>query len=201
MFDASLLHFITKFGDQVVVLPFVVLVAVALAAAGARRETLYWCVAIFIALFGALVAKLVFLPCGHLFPALNLRSPSGHTTAAIAAYGGFAMLWVKFSKDPRMRLAFAVAAVAGCIGIAASRVLIQVHTMPEVFLGGLIGLSAPVFLYRVKPPEGEPTPQPTLLLLIVPFALVLFMGGTALPIEDTIGHAARWVAAMLGVCA
>lgn len=201
MHSADVLHFVTRFGDQTVVLPFIILVAVALAAAGARREALYWCIAMFIALFGALTAKVVFLPCSHLIPELDLRSPSGHTAAAFAAYGGFAMLWVKFSQDRRMRAAFISAAVIGCLGIAASRVLIHVHTTPEVLLGGFIGLSAPVFLARMKPPASEPTPRPTLLLLLVPLMLVLLLRGASLPIEGTIDQWSFRLMAWLGLCA
>ncbi|HEY4343867.1 MAG TPA: phosphatase PAP2 family protein [Parvibaculum sp.] len=200
MHRAEFLHFITGFGDQAVVLPFVAVVAIALAAMGARREALYWCVAIFVALFGALIAKIVFLPCGHLIPELDLRSPSGHTAAAVAAYGGFAMLWVKFSKDRRTRAMFISAAIIGCVGIAASRVLIHVHTMPEVLLGGFIGLSAPTFLARMQPPESEATPRPTLLLLLVPLVLVLALRGATLPVEGLIDHLSLQLMAWFGVC-
>lgn len=200
MLRVELLHFVTRFGDQTVVLPFVAVVAIVLIAAGARREALYWCVAMFVALFGALIAKVIFLPCSHLFPELNLRSPSGHTAAAVAAYGGFAMLWVKFSQDRRLRAVFISAAIIGCFSIAASRVLIQVHTTPEVLLGGLIGLTAPALLMRMKPPENEPVLRPTLLLLLVPFALVVLLPGVSLPIENTIDRLSMHLMAWLGLC-
>lgn len=200
MLRAELLHFVTRFGDQTVVVPFIFLVAVVLIAAGARREAFYWCMAMFLALFGALVAKIIFLPCSHLFPGLNLRSPSGHTAAAVAAYGGFAMLWVKFSQDRLLRAVFISAAIIGCFGIAVSRVLIKVHTAPEVLLGGLIGLAAPALIMRMQPPENEPVLRPTLLLLFVPLAIVVLLPGVSLPIESAIDRMSVHLMAWLGLC-
>jgi membrane-associated phospholipid phosphatase len=195
------LDFVTGFGDQSVILPFAAAVAIALAASGARREALIWCGAIFIALFATLVAKVLFLPCGHLIPLLGIRSPSGHTAAAIAAYAGFAMLWVKLAQDRWMRAAFISVALAGCLAIAVSRVLIGAHTTPEVLFGGLIGLASPVILAGVEPPASEPRPRPTLLLLLVPLILVLLFHGATLPIEGAIDVASMRLMAWLGLCA
>lgn len=200
MLRAELLHFVTRFGDQTVVLPFIVLVAIVLVAAGARREALFWGAAMFLALFGALIAKIIFLPCSHLFPELNLHSPSGHTAAAVAAYGGFAMLWVKFSRDRLLRALIISAAIIGCFGIAVSRVLIEVHTVPEILLGGFIGLVAPALLMRMTPPDNEPVLRPTLLLLLAPLALVVLLPGVSLPIESTIDRLSTHLMAWLGLC-
>lgn len=201
MHHTHLVTFVTGFGDQAVILPFVVTVAIALAAAGARREAFYWCVAIFAALLGSLVAKLFFIPCGHLFPGLDIRSPSGHTTATIAAYGGFAVLWAKLARDRRMTALFIGTAVVGCVAIALSRVLLGAHTVPEVLLGAAIGLVAPAILYRAEPPSTEPRPRPTLFLLLVPLALTFLLHGATLPVEDQIASFALKLMSSLGLCA
>lgn len=198
-YGSEVLHFITGLGDQAVVLPFVLIVAVTLAAAGARREALYWCIAIFAALSTTLAAKLIFLPCGHLFPQLELRSPSGHAAAAIAAYGGFAVLWAKLVTG-RLRLVLVSAAILGGLGIAMSRVLIGVHTVPEVVFGCFIGLIAPGILSLLERRETVATPKPSLLLLLVPPVLVALLHGTSLPIEQRIEGIALRIAAALGVC-
>ncbi|MEN6542744.1 phosphatase PAP2 family protein [Parvibaculum sp.] len=169
----ELLYFITTFGDQAVTLPFAVAVAIVLFATRARQTALIWCLALVAAWGGALIAKLVFLSCGHLLPALDIRSPSGHTTAAIAAYGGFAMLWARDMPERWMRVLLAAGALLVCAGIALSRVLLHMHSMPEVLLGAMIGLAAPIILYRTEPPVSEPCSRPTPLLLLLPLCLVL----------------------------
>lgn len=201
MHDAWIVYFVTEFGDQGVVLPFVLTVAIALVVAGAHREALLWSIAIVFALGGVLAAKLVFLPCGHLLPNLHLRSPSGHAAAALAAYGGFAVLWAKLARDYWLRVSFVTAGIIVGLAIAMSRVLIGVHTTPEVLLGGLIGLSAPAILTRaVERPENEPAPRPTLLLLLVPLLFALLLHGVTLPVEGRIEHFAMWFMGLLGVC-
>jgi membrane-associated phospholipid phosphatase len=200
MHGSKFLHFVTGFGDQGVVLPFVAAVAIALVAAGARREALYWCAAMVVALSATLALKLFFLPCGHLFPWLSLHSPSGHAAASIAAYGGFALLWAKLTRDRWLRVAFIASAFLFAIGIATSRVLIHVHTVPEVLLGGLMGLSAPAVLSRVERRMDEPTPRPLSLLLLLPLILVLLLHGASLPVEGKIQTFAAWAADTLGIC-
>lgn len=197
---SSILYFITEFGDQAVILPFAITVAITLAAAGARREALIWSAALVVALAGSLFAKIVFIPCGHLLPGLDIRSPSGHTTAAVAAYGGFATLWVKLTRDSWTRAAFIAGALAACFGIAVSRVLLGAHSMQEVSFGAAIGLLAPIILYRVEPPASEPRPQPTLLLLLLPLSLTFLFHGATLPVENRIDWAAKAIMAWLGIC-
>jgi membrane-associated phospholipid phosphatase len=196
----SFFTFVTGFGDQGVILPFAAAVAIALAASGARHEAMIWCGAISVALTGTLVAKIFFLPCGHLIPALDIRSPSGHTAAAIAAYGGFAVLWARLSHHHLMRIGFISAALAAGFAIAASRVAIGAHTTPEVLLGGLIGISAPAILAGIEPPASEPRPRPTLLLLLIPLALVLLLHGAALPVEGIIDRFSMRLMALIGIC-
>lgn len=197
---SDLLTYVTQLGDQGVILPFVVSVAFVLVAAGARREALYWCAAIFAALFGSLLAKIVFIPCGHLLSGLDIRSPSGHTAASVAAYGGFAVLSAKFARDHSMRALLVGAASAGIVGIAISRFMLGMHSVPEVLLGGLIGLSAPAILYRAEPPASEPKPRPAPWLLLLPIALAILLHGASLPVEDRIAaFAARFMSA-LGIC-
>ncbi len=198
--------YMTQLGDQGVILPFVVSVAFVLVAAGARHEALYWCAAIFAALFGSLLAKIVFIPCGHLLPGLDIKSPSGHTAASVAAYGGFAVLWAKLSgagssvTSCGMRALLVGATAAGVIGIAISRFVLGMHTMPEVLLGGLIGLAAPAILLRAEPPANEPKPRPAPWLLLLPVALAILLHGASLPVEDRIAaFAARFMSA-LGIC-
>lgn len=201
MLPTRILYLITTFGDQAVTLPFAIAVAVVLAATRARQTALVWCLALGASWGGALIAKLVFLSCGQLLPVLNIRSPSGHATAAIAAYGGFAMLWARDTRERRTRILIAVVALTVCAGIALSRVLLHMHSMPEVLLGATIGLAAPIILYRAEPPVSEPRSRPTPLLLLLPLCLVFALNGTTIPVEGMIGMISRALAALLGICA
>jgi len=196
----ELLYFITAFGDQAVVLPFSIAVAIVLAATSGRRTALRWCAALTASLGGALIAKIIFISCGHLLPGLDIRSPSGHATAAIAAYGGFATLWAKLARTRWTRAFFAVGALAACTAIAASRILLHMHSAPEVLLGALIGLAAPIILYRAQPAASELRAEPTLLLLFMPLCLVFFLHGTTLPIESRIDEISKTLTALLGIC-
>ncbi|MFZ2469315.1 MAG: phosphatase PAP2 family protein, partial [Parvibaculum sedimenti] len=98
------------------------------------------------------------------------------------------------------RALFIAGALAGCGGIAASRILLHMHSAPEVLLGALIGLAAPIILYRVEPPASEPRPRPTLLLLLLPLCLVFILRGTTLPIESRIDQLSKALTAMLRIC-
>lgn len=199
---AQILTFMTELGDQAVILPFAATVAIALAAAGARREALLWCVAIFVPLFATLVAKIVFVPCGHLLPGLGIRSPSGHAAAAIAAYGGFAVLWAKFADDRRLQALFISTAFLASIGVAVSRVYLGAHSLSEVLIGSAIGLSAPALLWRMGPPADALSPRPRLvfLLLLLPLALAFLLRGRTLSVEGHIAAFAIRLMSALGVC-
>jgi membrane-associated phospholipid phosphatase len=198
---SPLTRFVTEFGDQAVILPFVITVAAVLLALGASREAAIWCLAIFLSLSGALLAKLVFIPCGHLLPVPGIRSPSGHAAAAIAAYGGFAVLWAKFATDTRLRALFVSAAVLGSLAIAASRIVLGAHTAGEVALGGLIGLAAPLLMARSGVQGARAAPRPhLLLLLLVPLLAALLLHGRTLSVETEIDRFALRLAAWLGIC-
>jgi membrane-associated phospholipid phosphatase len=196
----TLLAFVTGFGDQSVILPFAAVVAIAFASNGARRAALIWCGAIFVVLFSTLVAKFFFLPCGHLFSGLGVRSPSGHTAASFAVYGGFATLQAKLSRERWVQVALIFAAFVACLAIAVSRVLLGAHTVPEAVFGGIIGLAAPIILVLVEPPSSEVRMRPPLLLLIVPFLLALLFYGETVPIEGLIDRVSNQIMGQLGVC-
>lgn len=200
MFSTRALYFITSFGDQAIILPFAAAVAIMLAAAGARRTTAVWCLALGVSWAGAFVAKLIFLSCGHLLPDLDVRSPSGHTAAAVAAYGGFAALWARRSEGRWTRALFIAGALVACGAIALSRVLLHMHSLAEVTLGTLIGLAAPVILYRSKSTATEPHSRPTLFLLLLPLCLIFLLHGATMPIEGLIGRMSRALTALFGIC-
>ncbi|MGV8997192.1 MAG: phosphatase PAP2 family protein [Parvibaculaceae bacterium] len=196
-----LFELLTKFGDQGFVLPFVVTVAAVLWQARARREALVWLVAVGISLGAILLLKLIFLPCGHLWPGWSVRSPSGHSASAFAAFGGFAVLEAKFRQERWQKYLLLGAGFAFAALIAVSRLVIHVHSVPEVVIGSLIGLIAPlVLLFVIMPDAKRNLANPLSLAPLLPLGLLLLFNGKVLPVESHISAFALWMARSLGVC-
>lgn len=182
--------FLTSFADQAVVLPLILAVGVVLAALGWRRGALAWTGTI-AAVFGLiLVFKLVAFACG---PPL-LRSPSGHTAAAAIVTGGLA---AALGRALGWRAVLA-AAIAGAAAIGASRVLLGMHTVPEVAAGGVIGIGGALILARLA---GDPPPRARLSwLLAVVLGVVVLFHGWRLNAEPRIHLAALDLAHSWHVC-
>ena len=79
---------VTDFGDQAVVVPLAVGIALIFALSGWRRGALAWTAAIGGTLSLILFLKLRFFACDHLLTEARPGNPSGHTAAAAAVYGG-----------------------------------------------------------------------------------------------------------------
>jgi membrane-associated phospholipid phosphatase len=146
MHSLPLIGFITNLADQAVILPLVSAVLVLLMVLGEARAALWWAVAITMALGGALIAKIVFIPCGHLLPMLSIQSPSGHTASAAAAYGGLMVLAAQAMGSPVRRYALFGLGTLVVAAVALSRILLHAHTVPETLLGAAIGVTAPLML-------------------------------------------------------
>lgn len=134
------LHFVTDLGDQAVILPLLVAVGMVLLLAGWWRGALAWFVAVPSTLGAVLLAKLSTMACQELLPSVGLLSPSGHTASAAVVYGGVLALI----------LGGPVAAAASAAGVALlvgfTRLALDVHTLADVIVGGLIGTAGAVVL-------------------------------------------------------
>lgn len=183
-------QFLTNFADEAVILPLVFAIACTLAALGWRRGALAWVVVVGATLALMLVLKLVAFACG---PPL-LRSPSGHTAAAAVVVGGLAVV-LGYGRRPRTVLL--VAAVAAVL-IGISRLVLAVHTAPEVALAGVIGIAGALALSRLagSPPHGLRLRW----LAAVAIAVVLLFHGWHLNAEPRIHHVALRAAHDLHVC-
>ena len=159
--------FLTSFADQAVVLPLILAVGVVLAVLGWRRGALAWVGTIGVTFGLVLGLKLLAFACG---PPL-LRSPSGHTAAAAIVAGGLA---AALGWAPGWRAVLVWASIGGAL-IGASRLLLGVHTVPEVLVGGAIGVTGALILARLA---GDPPPRARLswLLAVVLGVIVLFHG-------------------------
>jgi membrane-associated phospholipid phosphatase len=205
MHNLPLIVFITDLADQAVVLPLVLAVLVLLMALGEARAALWWCAAIAVALGGVLIAKIVFIPCGYLLPVLDIRSPSGHTASAAAAYGGLMVLAAQAIGSPARRYAALGCGTLMVTAVALSRILLNAHTVQETLLGAAIGITAPLLLMVpdqlfVGSAVARRRRLLPLFLLLVPLLIVPPMLGQQLNSERWIGRLALELAGWLHMC-
>ena len=192
------MEFLTDFADQAVVLPLALVLGLMLAIFGWPRAALAWAVAVGAALGLTLAAKLILLPCSPRVFGTALRTPSGHTAAAAVVYGGLVALLL----PRRRRLAGAVAASAAVGGvIAATRLMLGVHTGSEVAVGGAIGMAGAVLLVLLAGdrPGGPFSGRAIFGLLAAAAVLAVLLHGLHLPAELVIQ---RWAFAwqLIGAC-
>jgi membrane-associated phospholipid phosphatase len=183
--------FLTNFADQAVMLPVVLAIAILLTMQGWRRGALVW-LGVVGGTFGlVLVLKLVFLACVPLTGPIDVHSPSGHVAAATVVCGGLAVLLTGW------RASILPVALLAAVVIGVSRVVLGMHSLPEVVLGGLVGLAGAATLLALAGPP--PTLRPARLFAVVVIVAALFHG-MHLPAEAAIRHTAFRAAHLLSVC-
>jgi membrane-associated phospholipid phosphatase len=169
-------RYLTDFADQAVILPLVLAVGVGLAMQGWWRGAATWLAVVggtFLAMLGL---KLVFLSCSPLFGPLDIHSPSGHVAAATVVAGGLAVI-----LNRRRTSILSVSLIAATV-IGVSRLVLGVHSLPEVVMGAMIGLVGAITLMRI----------------IAVVALVFH--GLHLPAEAAIRQAAYHIAGFIPEC-
>lgn len=180
------MSFLTDFADQAVVLPVSALVGLMLLASGWPRGAAVWLAGIAGTLGAMLALKLLFQACGDTVPTLGIDSPSGHTAAAAVLYGGLAAL---FGAPPRIALASA-AALAVLFGW--SRMALGLHSLPEIVLGGVVGVAGAAALIRSLGARRARMSRAGLCAALL-VGLVLFHGAHVRA-EAAIGRASRYLA-------
>ncbi len=179
-------QFVTDFGDQAVLLPLAAGVTLVFALAGWRRGAVAWAAAVVGTLALMVVLKLVFLACGHLLPGSQLHSPSGHTAAAAAIYGGLLALAARLATGHgRWTLACALLVM---LVIGGSRLALGVHTGLEVAVGGAVGVCGALAADRLAgaPPPGLRTGRLAAMAVLV----LALLHGVHMPAEAAIRSAA-----------
>ena len=184
------MNFLTNFADEAVVLPLALAVGVVLLLLGWRRGAAAWMVGVGGTLALMLVLKVAGWACG---PPL-WRTPSGHAAAAAVVCGGLALIVVR--RDRPYRAVFIAVLAAAVIG--ASRLLLGAHSLPEVVVGGAVGIAGASLLARLAgpPPQGL---RARWVAAVVVAVLVLFHG-SRLPAEAHIGGLAFRLAHHFRVC-
>lgn len=185
-----MLRFLTDFADQAVVLPLILAVGIMLFVGGWRRGAVAWIVIAGVTLGLMLVLKLLGIACGP----THLRTPSGHTAAAAMVAGSLVALLL-----PRHRCAgSALAALASAGLIGALRIISGAHTLPEVLLGGSVGIAGAVcFAWFAGP---RPATVRLARVLAVAIMVVALFHGDRLRAEPRIWRAASWISFQLGAC-
>ncbi len=179
-------QFVTDFGDQAVLLPLAAGVTLVFLLAGWRRGAVAWAGAVAGTLFAMLVFKLGFLACGHLLPGSQIRSPSGHTAASAAIYGGLLALVARLATGHgRWTLACALLVT---LMIGASRLALGAHTGLEVAVGGAVGVCGAMAADRLAgaPPSGLRLGR----LAAVTVLVLALLHGVHMPAEAMIRSAA-----------
>jgi membrane-associated phospholipid phosphatase len=174
-------RYLTDFADQAVILPLVIAIAVTLAVQGWRRGAVVWLIVVASTFIATIIFKLVFLACSPVFGPMDIHSPSGHVAAATVVSGGLAAI-----LSGRRASILPVACLAAVV-IGMSRIVLGMHSFPEVVVGTLIGLAGAAALLRFagSPPRLRMSP---LIAVIVVVAGVFH--GLHLPAEAAIRHTA-----------
>jgi membrane-associated phospholipid phosphatase len=185
-------RYLTDFADQAVILPLVLAVAVALAVQGWRRGAFVWLIVVASVFLATVVGKIMFLACSPLFGPVDIHSPSGHVAAATVVTGGLAAMLT------RRRASILPAAVLAAVVIGMSRLVLGMHSLPEVIIGAMIGLAGAVALLRFAGPPPPRLRVAPLLLVVVVVAAVFH--GWHLPAEAAIRHTAFRAAQFIPAC-
>jgi membrane-associated phospholipid phosphatase len=178
---------ITDFGDAAVVLPLSAVMLVWLLWLHARRAAVSWVVAVSLCIVGTALLKIVLYVC----PVPDLVSPSGHTSLSTLIYGALVLV-IAAERRGWQRVA-ALAAGAGLIlGIAGSRLLLNVHSALEVGIGVLIGIvTLALFASRYLRLRSE---EKSLRPLILPaIAVITLLHGHELRAEGYLHAIGRYL--------
>jgi PAP2 superfamily len=167
----TLITLITGLGDAALLLPAAALLLFYLLRTRSLRTATGWVVVLALCAGLTVVAKMLFHACGSQLPALDIRSPSGHTSLSTTFYGcGALMLSANLSRG--RRLAVLLASFALVLAIAASRVALHAHTIEEAAAGLVIGLLCVGFFATHYLPRAVYFPYWPVPLTIIGLALL-----------------------------
>ena len=133
----------------------------------------------------------MFLACSPLFGPMDVHSPSGHVAAATVVAGGLAVML------SNRRNSILPAALLAAIVIGVSRLVLGMHSLPEVIVGALIGLAGAAALLRFA---GTPPRLKIAPLMAVIVVVAAMFHGLHLPAEAAIRHTAFRAAQFIPVC-
>jgi membrane-associated phospholipid phosphatase len=133
------MKYLTDFGDSAVLLPLSAAVFIWLLVMRPARSAAWWIGALIFCGAVTVVLKILFFACP---PALDISSPSGHTSFSLLAYGGVAGIVAVERQSPWERTAIILSAIGLVASIGISRVVLGMHSEPEIIIGFAIGAAA-----------------------------------------------------------
>ncbi|MCQ9156490.1 phosphatase PAP2 family protein [Acidomonas methanolica] len=182
---ADLIGYISDFGDEYLLWPLIGIGAAILVWQKRFRLAAAW-LGLAVASFGTvLMLKLLLEACGR-HPDHPLYSPSGHTAGATFVFGGMAVLFFP-SALAALPAAIAVAALIG-----ATRLFLGAHDLPEVLVGGAIGLGgvAALLLVRLRLEGAAGRPAASAMQICALFAGCV---ATTVLLHGVRSPAERWI--------
>lgn len=180
-----ILQFITDFGDQAILLPLAAGIAVVFALSGWRRGAFAWAFAMGSTFGLVLLLKLDLAACAHIASRVRPHSPSGHTAAAAAVYGGLAAIMMRRKWSTKYWILYAIAiALFLAFVFGASRAMLGVHSIAEIVEGGIVGTIGAVSAAVLA---GIPAPGVRMSRVVIVGIFVLFaLHGLHMPAEAAI---------------
>ena len=130
---------ITGLGDAARLLPAAAVLLLYLLQTRSWRAATGWVAVLTLCAGLTVVGKMLFHACGSQFPALDIRSPSGHTSLSTTFYGCGALI-LSSDQSWGRRFAALLTSLGLTLAIAASRVALHAHTVDEAAAGLAIGL-------------------------------------------------------------
>lgn len=189
---------VTSLGDTGLLLPVSLLVLICLLAQRQFGAAFAWASAMTACGVLTFAAKLGFHLCGDEIAALDIRSPSGHTSVSTTLYGSLGVL-VAGGRPPWQKALALGAAAALAVAVGVSRLLLEVHTIEEVLLGYLIGVICVALFTLLFVRAGSP--RIGLLWPAAGFAVALaVLGGIRVNFEHEIAGLSRLLGTAIDVC-
>ncbi len=174
------MQFLTDFADQAVMLPVAAVVAIGLALSAWWRGLFAWIVAV-VGMLGTMsLLKYIFYTCSVPLAVTGIHSPSGHTAASAAIYGGGLLLLLR-GRLPAPVLAAIPLALAVVFGV--TRLAVHAHDVAEVLVGGAVGLATAAVLAALAGPRPPLRVWPTAIGALI---IVVCLHGVRLQAETTI---------------
>jgi len=128
---------LTDFGDLAIILPLSLVVFAWLLSHGSRQGAGLWVIAVGLCVGLTALLKVYFYVCP---PASDLVSPSGHSSLSVLIYGAIVLV-IAAEQRGWLRAVILVSGAILIAGIAASRLWVNAHSVPEVVIGTSIGIA------------------------------------------------------------
>jgi membrane-associated phospholipid phosphatase len=186
---------VTTFGDSGFLMPASGGLLALLWASGARRTAFAFALSVAFCAVATITAKIGFMTCGVHGPEY-IYSPSGHASLSTMFFASLAFVAVTMT-----RRSFGLFYAAFCLGliilVAASRVILNAHSIGETLIGMVIGALSFGLFSRFASGSGTIDARIPAFGLAVIFAVHSFIGSTV-TVEEPVGRIARLIGRLIG---